>query len=251
MKTCVITGAASGIGEALAMIYSREGYTVIGIDRNQKRALDVQKKLEHKIHFMIAELTSKAGLERILNELPKKIDVVIHSAGINAVGAFETLDIQKQLSVLDVNLKAPMLLSKGILERNLLPRGGHLIFISSLSHFVSYPGASVYAASKDGLTSYARSLRVALKIKDIQVMTVFPGPTRTPHAKLYSPDNSSEEKRMPPEVLAEKIYTAMQQNKHILIPGLNNKMFAFAGRFFPGLTEKIMKRVIFDKLGRG
>ncbi len=248
MKTCVITGAASGIGEALAKVFIEKGYTVIGIDRDQQRALEVQKRLGDKLHFIIAELTSRAGLEQVLHELPKKIDVVIHSAGINAVGYFESLDIQKQLSVLDVNLKAPMLLTKGILERNLLAKGSHLIFISSLSHFVSYPGAAVYAASKDGLVSYARSLRVALKIKNIQVMTVFPGPTRTPHARMYSPDNSNEQKRMLPEVLAEKIYKGMKQRKSNLVPGFSNKVFAFAGRFIPGLTEKMMKRIILDKL---
>jgi short-subunit dehydrogenase len=248
MKTCVITGAASGIGAALAEVYARNGYLIFGIDRNQQQALEVQKKLGDKIQFIVAELTSQAALKRILDELPKKIDVVVHSAGINAVGAFESIDIQKQCSVLDVNLKAPMLLIKGMLERNMLPKGSHLIFISSLSHFVSYPGASVYAASKDGLTSYARSLRVARR--DLGVMTVFPGPTRTPHARMYSPDNSNEQKRMPPEVLAEKIYWGMNKKQH-LVPGFNNKIFAFAGTFFPGLTEKVMKRLIFDKLESG
>ena len=248
MKTCVITGAASGIGEALAKVYIPQGYSVIGIDRDQQRALEVQKKLGDKIYFIIAELTSQAGLERILNELPKKIDVCIHSAGINAVGHFENLDIQKQLSVLDVNLKAPMVLTKGMLERNLLAKGSYLIFISSLSHFVSYPGAAVYAASKDGLASYARSLRVALKIKNIQVMTIFPGPTRTPHSRMYSPDNSNEHKRMSPEVLAEKIYRGMKKRKSNLLPGFSNKLFAWAGRFLPGFTERMMKRIILDKL---
>lgn len=248
MKTCVITGAASGIGAALAEVYSAEGYKVIGIDRDRESVLTLQKKLGDKIEFTVAELTSKAGLGRILNALPEKIDVAIHSAGINAVGHFETLDIQKQLSVLDVNLKAPMLLTRAMLERNLINHGGHFIFISSLSHFVSYPGASVYAASKDGLTAYARSLRIALKPQDIKVMTVFPGPTRTPHARMYSPDNSRENKRMLPEVLAQNIFGAMARGQSQLIPGINNKLFALAGRLFPVLTESMMKRILLDKL---
>jgi short-subunit dehydrogenase len=126
MKTCVITGAASGIGAALAEVYAKEGYFIFGIDRNQQQALEMQKKLGEKIQFIIAELTSQAAIKRILDELPKRIDVVIHSAGINAVGGFETVDIQKQLSVLDVNLKAPILLTKGMLECNMLSRGSYL-----------------------------------------------------------------------------------------------------------------------------
>jgi short-subunit dehydrogenase len=68
---------------------------------------------------------------------------------------------------------------------------------------------------------------------------------------MYSPDNSNEEKRMPPEVLAEKIYWAMQDKKQHFVPGFNNKVFAFAGKFFPKLTEQMMKRIIFDKLKPG
>lgn len=91
-----------------------------------------------------------------------------------------------------------------------------MVFVSSLAHFVSYPGASVYAASKDGLAAYARSLRVAEPA--LHVLTVFPGLTRPAHARRYGPDNSREARRMPPEKLAELIYRAVQRRQKVLIP---------------------------------
>jgi short-subunit dehydrogenase len=129
-----------------------------------------------------------------------------------------------------------------------LAQGGSLVFVSSLSHYVSYPSASVYAASKDGLASYARSLAVALKERDIQVLTVYPGPTRTAHARRYSPDNSREAKRMSPAELAERVFIAVQHRQRTLIPGPGNQFFAVLGRLFPRLTELVMKRTLLDRL---
>jgi short-subunit dehydrogenase len=248
-KCCVITGAASGIGAALADVFKND-YEIIGIDRDFVSAKKVMNKLgaEAEVRFIIAELTSQAGRGRIVSELKEPVDILIHSAGINAVGRFESSDIQTQLAVLEVNLRSPLLLTKALLANGVLKRGSTIIFIASLSHFVAYPGASVYAASKDGLTSFARSLSVALKPEGIHVLTVFPGPTRTPHARQHSPDNRRENARMLPEVLAQKIRGAMGNKRHRYVPGLQNKLFAALGQWLPSVTEGWMKKAILDKL---
>jgi short-subunit dehydrogenase len=249
-RCCVITGAASGIGAALAEAFKQE-YDIIGIDRDFAAAKKVMNDLGAKanVRFIIAELSSRGGQERIIEELKHEdVALIIHSAGINAVAPFETSSIQTQVAILDVNLHAPLLLTKTLLSRHILKKGSAIIFISSLSHFVGYPGASVYAASKDGIASFARSLSVALHHEDIHVMTVFPGPTRTPHARQHSPDNSLEHKRMPPEILAQKVKRALEQRRHRYVPGVQNKLFALAGKLFPRFTEQVMKRSIFDKL---
>lgn len=249
-RCCVITGAASGIGAALAETFKQD-FDIIGIDRDFANAKKVMNDLGAKanVRFVIAELSSKAGQERIVDELKHEdVALFIHSAGINAVAPFETSDIQTQVTVLDVNLHAPLSLTKTLLSRHILKKESTIIFVSSLSHFVGYPGASVYAASKDGITSFARSLGASLHREGIHVMTVFPGPTRTPHAQQHSPDNSREHKRMPPEVLAQKVKRAYEQRRHRYVPGLPNKLFALAGKLFPALTGHLMKRTIFEKL---
>ncbi len=239
MKHCVITGAASGIGAALVTVFQQANYRVTAID------LQIPSHSTGKAHFIQADLSEASHLTDLATSLGS-VDVLIHSAGISAVGAFAQLDIQAQYAVLDVNLQAPLLLSKACLPQ--LQAGGSIVFIASLSHYVSYPGASAYAASKDGLVAYARSLRLALKPQGIQVLTVFPGPTRTPHAARYSPDNRYEHRRMPPEVLAKRIYTSVQQRHKRLIPGLSNKVFALLGRYAPRLTEAIMVQTLYRKL---
>ena len=253
MKHCVITGAADGIGRALVHRYAQANYAITGIDIDADRATQTQATLEQAggdVSFIIANLADQDDLSRTVNELKAgpKIDTFIHNAGINAVGRFADVPVSKQRQVVDINLLAPLLLTAGLLEQQLLNRGGHLIFISSLSRFVSYPGATVYAASKDGLAAYARSLSVALGQDELHILTVYPGPTRTVHARRHSPDNSNEENRMPPEVLADKIYDAAESRQRILIPTFNHRIMALVGKFFPRLTEWAMKKAILDKL---
>ena len=112
---------------------------------------------------------------------------------------------------------------------------------------MGYPGAAVYAATKDGLAAYGRSLRVALGAER-NVLTVYPAPTRTQHARRYSPDNGREARRLPPEELAEGIFQAVQKRQAQYIPGAGNQAFAALGKLFPGLMNRAMKKTIYDPL---
>ena len=161
---------------------------------------------------------------------------------------FAASDLDAQRRVLEVNLAAPMVLTARLLEANRVSDGGSLVFISSLSHYVGYPGASVYAATKDGLASYARSLSAALKPRRIHVLRVFPGPTRTEHAKRYSPSGSKESSRMDPAVVARQVERAVRKRKRVLVPGFGNRVVARLGRVMPGTMGRLMKKVILDRL---
>lgn len=247
MKHAVITGAANGIGEALARRLVRAQYSVTGVDVDAKRAADLQPGLGAR--FVLADLSTDAGIARVLDVLGSMdaIDVLVHNAGINAVGRFPHLGIKDQEKVVAANFQAPVTLTARLLEADRIVSGGSLVFVSSLSHYVSYPGAAAYAATKSGLASYARSLSVALAPHDIHVMTVFPGPTRTAHARRYSPDNSREETRMPPETLAEAIHRGIGKRRRLLVPGFGNRTAAVLGIFFPRVVERVMRRAMLGK----
>lgn len=251
MKQCVITGAADGIGRAIALHFGAAGYAIVGIDHDRLRAAQTEAELRRagvNARFIHADLAASAEIERIVAQLADgpPTDVTIHNAGINAVGRFGQLDLAAQQAVLDVNLLAPLLLTTALLREERIAQAGSLVFVSSLSHFVGYPGAAVYAASKDGLTSYARSLAAARP--DLHVLTVFPGPTRTAHARRYSPDNRREQRRMAPERLAALIYGAVQRRRRVLIPGRANQLAAVVGRLLPSLTARLMRKTILEQL---
>ncbi len=250
---CAITGAADGIGKALALRFGQAGYAILGIDVDEKGAAKTREEMEAagvKISFLLADLADRASLETAVSKLVDgpQIDIFIHNAGISAVGRFELIPLARQMAVLDLNFVAPLHISHRLLQANKLSSGGAWVFLSSLSHYVSYPGAAVYAASKDGLASIARSFRVASYITQ-HTTTIYPGPTRTAHARRYSPDNSREGQRMAPEELAEAIFNAVQKKRAIKLPGIGPKVFAAGGRLVPRLMEWAMKKTILDKVG--
>lgn len=238
----MITGFADGIGLALAKRYAAAGYRILGVDVDAARGQAAQIALG-ECAFHNADLSTLDGIASSaawLQDQPAP-DVVIQNAGINAVGRFEHIPIERHLRVLRVNLLAPMLLTRALLSQKPAP---HFVFISSLSHYLGYPGAAAYAASKDGVAAFSRCLRAG----GVRTLAVFPGPTRTAHAARYSPDNTREARRMLPQTLAGHIFDAQQRGAHALVPGLGNRVFAMFGRWLPGLANRAMKRMILDQI---
>ncbi len=245
-RRALITGAADGIGRALAERLLADGVEVVGVDLDGVRAATLPA-----VRWHLADLSDPPALARLCAGLcaEEPFDLVIHNAGISCVGRFEASDLDLQRRVLAVNLRAPLLLTPALLRAGRLRAGGSLAFLSSLSHQLGYPGASVYAATKDGLASYARSARAALRARGLHVLTVFPGPVRTAHARRYAPPGSDEARRLPPERLAEAILAAVARRRARLVPGLANKLAAgLLGGWLPGLCDRLMRRVILDRL---
>ncbi len=237
----------------MAACYARTGAAVTIIDRDTERAVDLCADI--RAHggtatFVSANLARTEDIQAVLRQLAglPPVNIFVYSAGISAVGPFAAGNLAHQHAVLDVNLRAPLQLTAGLLQAGQIAPGGSLVFIASLSVFTGYPGAAVYAASKDGLAAYARSLRVSLAPRGLHVLTVYPGPTRTAHARRYSPDNRHEHRRMPPERLAALIVAAVQRRDASLVPGNTNRLIAILGRLVPALTEEMMRTAIFARL---
>jgi short-subunit dehydrogenase len=244
-----ITGVADGLGRALAHRFAQAGWHITGIDVDVGKAMQTTAELRQygvEMRFIAADLSRPADVAQVLQVLGEgePLGLFVHNAGISAAGYFSALPLAHQLKVIDINFTAPLLLTAGLWHKNLLPAGGMLAFVSSLSAYVGYPGATVYASSKDGLTSYAQSIATTGRW---HTLTIYPGPLRTAHARRYSPDNGRENSRMLPETAADLIFYAVQHHQQVLIPGFSAKLFAFLGYLAPRLMEKAMKRMILDK----
>lgn len=251
----VITGAANGIGLELARRFAAAGYTVTGIDRDaaaNRRAQADFAATGGDHHYLTADLAAPAIAEELSTALAARppITILIHNAGINAVGPFLASALADQSAVLAVNLTAPLTLTAALLANARLAQGGSVVAISSLSHYIGYPGAAVYAATKDGLASYATSMAGATTTAQRHWLTVFPGPTRTDHAARYSPDNSRAHRRMDPARLADLVFQAVQTRRSRLIPGRANRLLARAARLLPGPTAAAMRHILYTPLKR-
>jgi len=234
----LVVGGSAGLGRALVARCRAQGdkVTVLDIDT----ATDVDAT-----YFDIADADSvPTTIVKLRGHAP--FDLVAITAGVSAVGRFETVDAGRLSEVIAVNLTGPLLLTTAILKAGLIARGGRLVLVSSLSYFVGYPGASVYAATKQGLVGFAKSIRrVARREYGVTVMVVTPGPMDTGHAARYAPPGSGRGRRASPDAVAATILR--RRSGGIVIPGAGSKLAAIAGMLFPRFTGRMMRRLIYDR----
>lgn len=173
-KRILITGASSGIGQAIAIVCSKMGASVIITGRNKKK-LDITYSLlvgEDNLS-VVGDLTCKDDMERILSLLPQ-LDGVVHSAGVGQRKPCKLIDENDVDNVLNINFKAPVLLQAFLLSDKKIKRNASVVFIAS--HAANSPsiGNSVYSASKGAIISYARCLALELASRSIRVNCICP-----------------------------------------------------------------------------
>jgi NAD(P)-dependent dehydrogenase (short-subunit alcohol dehydrogenase family) len=235
----LVTGGSAGLGAALVAALLARGYRVTCIDRHPPTLAD------DRLTFVPAELGDMKALGSLATALSDSVfDVAILNAGISAVGAFEAIAPEHLQRVINVNLLAPIELTRLLLSRGLLAQRGSLIFVASLSNRLGYPGAAVYAATKQGLEAFARSLRPALTQS---VLCVLPGPLDTEHARRYAPSGGPARKRMAPEALADQLLSCLGRSGTVY-GSLPQRLAALAGTLLPGVMTGLMRRGLFVRL---
>jgi len=245
----LVTGAAAGLGQALGKAVIAGGGSLVALDRDEAGLA----ALGAGVDAVAADLGDLAGLDNLGDELARRgpFDLVVMNAGINATGPFEAVPIASQSAVIAINLTAPMALTAALLRQGAISPGGALVFVSSLSRFLSYPGAASYVASKQGIAVFAKSLKRPLARQRIRVLSVFPGPLDTGHAERHAPPGQGDKRRnrrMSPDVAAKAIIAVASRRSGEFVPGAGPHMLALIGRLAPGPATAIMRRLIFRKL---
>lgn len=243
-KRALVTGGSAGLGAAVVRRLQARGFEVIVLDRDQPRSDKAP------VGIVQCDLASRTQLDAVMPGLiaAGPFDLVFLNAGINATGKFESLDAQAHTDVIRINAEAPMVIAARLLEAKACKSGGAIVFVSSLSHFTGYPGAASYAASKDALAIYAKSMRKYAKSNGVTLTVAFPGPLKTEHAERHSPEGADANKRMEPGQAAKLIIADAFNGRKTSIPGGANRAFALIGRMAPTPVTALMRRLIYDKL---
>lgn len=201
-KTAIVTGAASGLGRAIAKRYASEGANVVIADLDIAGAIAVAEELNGGGGKAIAQLTDVSS-EASVDELAKialstfgNVDILVNNAAINTLRDFLDLPVREWDLIIDVNLKGPFLCSQTIGRHMAERRSGSIINISSVEQdFGSYNRAH-YVASKGGLKTLTKAMAISFAPFNVRVNAIAPGGIRT---EIY-------EKAMPdPQVLADFI----------------------------------------------
>jgi short-subunit dehydrogenase len=170
----LVTGATGGIGGAIVGALQERGARVLVSGRRRDALDELAAGLAQPAEVLVADLAER-GAAGELAEAAGAVDVLVANAALPASGRVEDFEPDEIDRALDVNLRAPMQLTRALLP-GMLERGrGHVVFVSSLSGKAASPRSGIYSATKFGLRGFASGLREDVEPKGIGVTVVFPG----------------------------------------------------------------------------
>lgn len=204
----LITGASSGIGQAVALSFARAGSRLLVTGRDEHRLARVAARTG--ADALAADLADGAALSRLLDAAttPPLPQVVVHCAGVGHVAAAGEQDDGVLEHLLEVNLRAPVALTEAVLPGMRAAGAGHLVFVTSIAGRLGVAGESAYAASKGALDAYAASLAAELGGTGVRVTTVVPGVVET---AFFRSRNVGYGRRFPRPIPAARVAAALRR----------------------------------------
>lgn len=252
-KVVVITGAASGIGKALALEFAGRGAKLSLADRNREQLDAISNHLLKKgtdVISTVADITREEDCRRFIDNTVGsygKIDILINNAGISMRALFEEVDLDVLRRVMDVNFWGAVYCTKFALPE-LLKTHGSVAGVSSIAGYKGLPGRTGYSASKFALQGFLEVVRIENMKKGLHVLIACPGFTSSnirnaALAKDGSNQGESprdEAKMMTPEEVARLICDAVEKRKHRLTMTMQGKMTVLLNKFFPKFMDKMV-----------
>ncbi|OQB44185.1 MAG: Cyclopentanol dehydrogenase [Parcubacteria group bacterium ADurb.Bin159] len=197
-KVAVITGAGSGIGKAIALIFSREGAKVAVADISEEGGKETVKEIEKrggKSIFIKTDVSKTEDIdnmvERCLEEFGR-VDILVNNAGIYRTYVLHEMPEEEWEKIININLKSVFLTSKKVIPEMLKQGKGKIINIASIAGFVSFELSAAYCASKGGIIAFTKELAQEYAPKKINVNCIAPGIIKTAMTKDMLADSEME-----------------------------------------------------------
>ncbi|MCL4182484.1 MAG: SDR family oxidoreductase [Burkholderiaceae bacterium] len=182
-KVAIVTGAASGIGEACAQAFARAGARVAMFDRDAAALAAAARAIDGALGVVVdvADRESvEAGVRKVCDAFGG-VDALVNSAGVESTYTIERMPQQEWDRVLGVNLTGVMLCTQAVVASMSARGGGSIVNIASIAgKRISYHGGAAYTASKAGVLGFTRHAAFEFGIRRIRVNAICPGPTLTP-----------------------------------------------------------------------
>ncbi|ARG99856.1 SDR family oxidoreductase [Legionella micdadei] len=256
-KTVWITGASSGIGEALAYEMARAGAKVILSARNEEELHRVRKNCASwEKHIVIPlDLEKYHQLKNKAEEVWEQhgpIDVLINNGGVSQRYLAADAEVETDEKILNVNFFGAIALTHPILKKMLERNSGHFVVISSMLGLYGIQARSAYSASKHALKGYFESLRNELVKTGVRVTIVYPGYIKTQISKhaliangtAYGKADKAHMTAIPPEHCAQRIRGAIEEDKpELIIAGTKEKLGLLVSRFLPSLFRRLTPKI--------
>lgn len=241
-KTALVTGASGGIGKAIAEQFAKNGVNLIITARrlNVLESLSEEWSSRYQISVDVhqSDLSVPGAAEELADTILSSsagIDYLVNNAGYGSFGLFTESELEKELSMMTINMAALTVLTKKFLP-SILERKGKIMNLGSTASFQPGPYMAVYYATKAYVLSFSEALASELEGTDVTVTTLCPGPTRSGFQDKASMNDSGlvKGRKIP---TAEEVgiagYKAMMAGKRVYIHGAMNTVTAQATRFLP------------------
>lgn len=242
--TALITGASSGLGREFAKQLSELGYDIVAVARRTDRLIALSDELPTKVTPITADLSKESECLRVFEETKDTdIDIVINNAGFGLLGEFSTSDLSRELEMIDVNCRAPHIITKLYLSRFLQANKGYILNVCSVGSMMPGPLLSTYYATKAYLLSLTHAIyeEVRRSGKNVYIGCVCPGPIDTEFNSVAS-GNSKIKSRSAAEIAKYSIKKMFKQ-KLTVIPGIEVKLSALAAKLLP---VKLMMKITYN-----
>jgi dehydrogenase/reductase SDR family member 7B len=254
-KIVWITGASSGIGEALAYAFAQNGARLILSARKMPELERVKKSCIGAasvdiVGLDIGQFETVFETARQVIDRYGHIDILVNNAGISQRSLAKDTHFEVDKKMVEVNLLGTIALTKAVLPSMLAANSGHIVVVSSLMGTFGAPMRSAYAAAKHGLHGYFDTLRAEVYQNNIKVLMVCPGFIRTNISiNALTKDGSTQGtmddatgKGLPPSVVADKTLRAIASGREQIVIGGRETMGYYMKRFFPSILSRIVRK---------
>lgn len=240
MNTTLITGASSGIGAAFARKLAARGRNVLLVARSEEKLIALCNELGRltsiRAQYLPLNLEQPDAAAQLFEETQKReleIEMLINNAGFGSMGDFARLDIDRELQMLQLNIRAVV----DVTHRFLLPmrerKRGTIINVASTAGFQAVPYMATYAATKAFVLSFSEALSEENRVHGIHVMALCPGVTETNFFDASGIDRPPMRTIQTSEEVVETALRALPRKKSVVISGWTNWFTVAAERFVP------------------
>lgn len=236
----LITGASSGIGESLAYKFSSLGYDLILVATNKEKLEKVKNNCKTDAKIIICDLRNEKEVRNLYNKTKdENIDILVNNAGFGLFGTFDETDLDRELEMIDVNIKAVHILTKLFLQDFIKRNSGYILNVASSAGFMAGPKLATYYATKNYVLKLTLAIYEELKKKNskVHISTLCPGPVDTNFNDVAN--GTFATKSLTSDFVADYTIRMMFKNKLVIIPGTMMKIVIFLTRLTP--TKLLLK----------
>lgn len=244
----LITGASSGIGESMAYYLGNMGHELFLIATNKDKLNKVASNMQTDCHVITCDLRNEKEVFKLYDKLKSEnLDIIINNAGFGLYGDFDETDLDRELEMIDVNVKAVHILTKLFLKDFVKRDSGYILNVASSAGFMAGPHLDTYYATKNYVLKLTLGIYEELRQKKshVHISALCPGPVNTNFNKVAK--GYFEIKGANKDYVAKYAIDQMFKNKLIIIPTIKMKLVIFFSRFVPTklilrINYKIQKR---------